>query len=127
MISKELSKLGSVVGIFVNTKLEVLTKLFVELFEVFSVLADFLEELNALFGDIFLDDLKNLVVLEILSADVKRKIFRVNNTSDETKILGDKILAVVHDENSSDIELDIVLLLLGLEHIERSSLGNKDD
>jgi hypothetical protein len=66
-------------------------------------------------------------VLKILSADVKRKIFRVNNTSHEAKILGNEILTVVHDENSSDIELDVVLLLLGLEHIERSSLGNKDD
>ena len=127
MVSEELSELLSVAGVFVNTELEVLAELFVELLEVFCVFADFGEELDALLGDVLLDDLQDFVVLEILSADVKRKIFRVNNTSDETKILGDKILAVVHDENSSDIELDIVLLLLGLEHIERSSLGNKDD
>ena len=67
-----------------NTKLEVLAELFVELLEIFSVFADFLEEFEAFLGDVLLDNLKDFVVLEILSADVEREIFRINNTSNET-------------------------------------------
>jgi hypothetical protein len=66
-------------------------------------------------------------VLKILSADVKREIFGVNDTSDEAEVLGDEVLTVVHDEHSSHIELDVVFLLLGFEHVEGSPLGDEDD
>jgi|LakMenEpi03Aug12_release.lakeMendotaPanAssembly.Ray.scaffolds.fasta_scaffold102556_4 hypothetical protein len=39
-----------------DTKLNVLAELFVEFFEIFSVLNDRLEEFNTFFGDVFLDD-----------------------------------------------------------------------
>lgn len=127
MISKKFSEFRSVAGIFVDAELEVLAELFVEFLEVFSILRDFLEELKAFLGDVLLDNLKNLVVLEILSGDVKRKILGVNNTSDEAKIFGDQLIAVIHNEDSSNVQLNVVFLLLGLEHIKGSSLGDEDD
>ena len=40
-------------------------------------------------------------------------------TLDEVEVLGDEVLAVVHDEDAANVELDVVPLLLGLEEIER--------
>ena len=127
MVSEEFSQFGSVIGVFVNTELKVLAELFVELLEVFSIFADFLEELKTFLGDVLLDDFQDFVVLEILSADVKREIFRVDNTSDEAEIFGDEVFTIIHNEDSSDVELDVIFLLLGFEHIEGSSLGDKDN
>jgi len=127
MISEEFSKFLPVAGVFVNTKLEILAELFVEFLEVFSIFGYLLEELEALLGDVLLDDLQDFVVLEILSGDVEGEILGVNNTSDEAKIFRDEVFAVVHDEDSSDVEFDVVFLLLGFEHVEGSSLGDKDD
>jgi len=127
VISEEFSKFLSVAGVFVNTKLEILAELFVEFLEVFSIFGYLLEELEALLGDVLLDDLQDFVVLEILSGDVEGEILGVNNTSDEAKIFRDEVFAVVHDEDSSDVELDVIFLLLGFEHVEGSSLGDKND
>merc|ERR1711976_215313 len=60
-----------------------------------------------------------------ISGDVKREILGVNNTLDKVEILWDKLLTVVHDEHSSDIELDVVLALLVLKQVKRSSLGDE--
>lgn len=46
---------------------------------------------------------------------------------DEVEILRNEVLAVVHDEDAADIELDVVALLLGLKEIERRALGHKQD
>ena len=116
-----------VAGVLVDAELEVLAELFVEILEVLSVLADFLEELKTLLGDVLLDDLQDLVVLEILSADVEREVLGVDDTSNEAEVLGDQFLAVVHDEDSPDVELDVVFLLLGLKHVEGSAFGDEDD
>jgi hypothetical protein len=41
--------------------------------------------------------------------------------SNEVKVLGDQVLTVIHGEDMTDIELDVVVLLLRLEEIERST------
>jgi hypothetical protein len=127
MIPQELRKFLSVVGVLVNTKLEILAELFVEFLEILSILTDFLEEFNTLFSDVLLDDLENFVVLKIFSADVKRKILRINHTSDEAKILGNEFITIVHNEDSSHVKFDVIFLLLGLEHIEGSTFRYKDN
>lgn len=38
-----------------------------------------------------------------------------------TEILWDELLAVVHDEDSAHVQLDVVLLLLVLKEVERST------
>jgi hypothetical protein len=65
--------------------------------------------------------------LEHLTRNVEWEIFGVDDTTDEVEPFGDEFFAVVHDENSSDVELDVVSLLALLEEIEWSTLGNEDD
>jgi hypothetical protein len=74
VVSQEFRKFLSIAGIFVNTEFKVLAELFVELLEIFSIFADFSEEFDTFLGNVLLDDLKDLVVLKILSADIKREI-----------------------------------------------------
>jgi hypothetical protein len=127
VVAEELAELLSVAGVLVDAQLEVLAELLVELLEVLGVLGDLLEELHALLSDVLLDHLQDLVVLQVLTGDVEGEIFGVDDTADEAEVLGDEILAVVHDEDSADVELDVVFLLLGLEHVEGGALGDEDD
>lgn len=62
----------SVALILVNTKLKVFAELLIEFLKVFSILTDLLEEFKAFLGNVLLDNLENLVVLKILSRNVKR-------------------------------------------------------
>ena len=80
-----------------------------------------MEEVETLLDDVLADDLKNLVLLKSLTGDVQRQVFRVDNTLDEVEVLGNNILTVIHDEDTADIELDVVALLLRLEEIEWST------
>jgi hypothetical protein len=66
--------------------------------------------------------------LQVLTGDVERKIFRVNNTLDEAEVFRDEVLAVIHDEHAADVELDVVLLLLTtIEHVHRGALGGEEE
>ncbi|KAH4032898.1 hypothetical protein HBH64_129420 [Parastagonospora nodorum] len=51
----------------------------------------------------------------------------VDNTLDEAEPLGNEVGGVVGDEDTADVELDVVLGLLGLEQVEGSALGHKED
>ncbi|KAI6770984.1 hypothetical protein HG531_009839 [Fusarium graminearum] len=125
--SEELGKDGSVLRVLVDTKLEVLGEGAVELVELLLVLGDLLEELKRLLDDVLLDDLHDLVLLESLTRQVEREILRVDNTLDEAEPLRDEVGGVVSDEDTADVELDVVLGLLGLEEIKGSALGNEED
>ena len=59
------------------------TNLFVEGLVVLLVLGDLGKELQALLDDVLADDLEDLALLEHLTRDVERKIFRVHHTLDE--------------------------------------------
>jgi hypothetical protein len=65
--------------------------------------------------------------LKSLTRQVERKILRVNNALDEAEPLGDEIGSIVGDEDTANVELDVVLGLLCLEEIEGSALGNEED
>lgn len=117
--AEELSELATVLSILVDTELQVLAERLVELLEVVLVLGDLAEEVHALLDNVLADDLEDLVLLERLTRDVEREILRVDDTLDKVEVLGDEVLAVVHDEDATDVELDVVALLLGLEEIER--------
>ena len=116
--AEELSKLAAVLRILVDTKLEVLAERLVELLEVVLVLLNLSEQVHALLDDVLADDLEDLVLLEGLTGDVERQVLGVDDALDEVEVLGDEVLAVVHDEDTADVELDVVALLLGLEEIE---------
>ena len=119
--TKELRKLATVLCILVNTEFDILSEGLVELREVILVFRNFGDEVHRLFHEILADDLENFVLLECLTGDIERQIFRINDTLNEVEILGNEILAVIHDEHTADIKLDVVALLLGLEKIERST------
>jgi hypothetical protein len=118
--SQKLGKFAPVLGIFVDSELQVLTERLVELLEIILVLRNFGEEIETLLDDVLADDLENLILLESFAGDVQREILRVHDTFDEVEVLGNDVLAVVHDEYSADIELDVITLLFGLEEIEGS-------
>ena len=104
-----------------DTELHVLAECLVELLEVVLVLRDLLEQVHALLDDVLADDFEDLVLLECLTRDVEREILRVDNTLDEVEVFRDEVVAVVHDEDTADVELDVVTLLLRLEEIEGST------
>jgi hypothetical protein len=81
--SKKIGNLLSVGSILVNTEFQVLGELFVELFVVLLVFSNFSEHFKALLDDVLLDDLKDSVLLESFSGNVKWEIIGINNTLDE--------------------------------------------
>ena len=66
-------------------------------------------------------------MLERFTRDVKGHIFRIGNTLNERKPLGDEVFTAVHDENTTGVKLDVVVLLLGLELIEGSASGDEEE
>jgi len=115
-----LGEFGSVLRVFVDTELDVLAEGFVELGEVVLVLGDLGEQVHALLDEVLANDLQDLVLLEGLTGDVEGEVLRVDDTLDEVEVLGNEVLTVVHDEDTADVKLDVVALLLGLEEIEGS-------
>jgi hypothetical protein len=105
----------------VNTELDVLAEGLVELGVVVLVFRDLGDEVESLLDEVLADDLQDLVLLKGLTRDVEREILRVDDTLHEVEVLGDEVLAVVHDEDTADVELDVVTLLLGLEEIKGST------
>lgn len=108
-----------------HTQFNVLAERLVELGEVVLVLRDLSQEIHALLDDILADDLEDLVLLERLTRDVEGEIFGVDDALDEVEVLGDDVLAVVHDEDAADVELDVVALLLGLEEVKGSTMNSE--
>lgn len=104
-----------------STELQVLRKGLVELLEVVLVLSNLLEQVHTLLDNVLSDNLKNLVLLERLTRDVERQVFGVNDAFDEVKVFRDEVLAIIHDKDATNVELDVVALLLSLEEIERST------
>lgn len=92
-----------------------------------SLLGNLGEEVHTLLDEVLADNLENLVLLESLTRDVERQILRVDNTLNEVEVLGDDVLAVIHDEDAANVKLDVVTLLLGLEEVEGSTLGDVED
>ena len=113
--AQEFSELAAVLSILVNTELDVLAEGLVELVEVVFVLSNLADEVEGLLDKILADNLENLVLLEGFARDVQREILRVDDTLDEVEVLRNEVLAVVHDEDTADVELDVVTLLLRLE------------
>jgi hypothetical protein len=124
--AEELGELRAVLGVLVDTELDVLAERLVELGKVVLVLRDVLEHLDGLLDEVLADDLQDLVLLESLTRDVEGEVLRVDDTLDEVEVLGDEVLAVVHDENAANIELDVVALLLRLEEVEGSTVRENE-
>ena len=119
METQEFSKFAAVLGILMNTEFDVLAKGLVEFLEVVFVFSDLREQIHALLDDVLADDFKDLILLKCLTRDVERQVFRINDTLDKVEVLRNKVLAVIHDEDTADVELDVITLFLALKQIER--------
>merc|ERR1712195_8363 len=101
-----------------HTELEAFAELLIELFVVVLLLRNLGKHFKALLDKVLLDHSQNLVLLESLTRDVQRKILRVHNTLDKVEPLWHELIAVIHDEYTAHVQLDIVSLLLGFEKIK---------
>ena len=110
-----------------DAELDILAELLVELLERILVLGEFVKKFHTFLDKIFTNDFQNFVLLEHLTGDVQRKILRVHDTLDEVQVLGDQFFAVIHDENATNVQFDVVLLLLILEQVKGSTLGNEKE
>ena len=68
---RSLARRLAVLGVLVDSELDVLAESGVELVELLLVLGDLLEELEALLDDVLLDHLHDLVLLEGLTRQVE--------------------------------------------------------
>ena len=64
--------------------------------------------------------------MEHLTGNVERQVLRVDDTLHEVEVLGNELLAVVHDENTAHVQLDVVLLFAILKEIERSTARDEE-
>jgi hypothetical protein len=95
--TEELRKLTMVLSVFVNIQLDALAEGLVELGEVvfvFNNLADGSDKVQGLLHKVLADDLEDFVCWRV-TGDVKRKIFRVDDTLDEVEVLGNEVLTVI--------------------------------
>merc|ERR1712235_51683 len=58
--------------------------------------------------------------------DVQWEILGIDDTLDKVKVLGNDLLAVVHDEHTTNVQFDRVLLFLVLEQIEWGAFGDEE-
>jgi len=98
--SEELSNFHAGALIFVDSELQVLGELFVEFLVVFRVLLNFGEHFKAFFDDVLLDNLKDLVLLERFTRNVKGHVFTIDNTFDPMQPFGDHVLSLLLDEDT---------------------------
>ncbi|KAL0403173.1 UNVERIFIED_CONTAM: hypothetical protein Sradi_1958100 [Sesamum radiatum] len=126
MITKQVSQFSPVLAVLVDTQLQVLSESVIELVIVLFVLCNLVEHLNALFSQFFLITFRILFLLQHLTGDVKGQVIRIHNTFDKSKVLGNELFTVIHDEDPSDIEF--LMLFIFLRVSKRSNgalLGTK--
>ena len=114
-------------GVLVDAELDVLGKLFVELLVGVLVFGQLIKKLHALFDEIFPNDFQNFILLEHLTGDVQREVLGVDDAPDEVQVLGDQLFAVVHDEDTTYVKFNVILLLFVFEQIKRGSFGNEKE
>jgi len=111
----EIGELAHVLRILVNTKLVVVAERFKERREVVS-------EIKAMhISTIFLGKTSKIrwsrpsesTILATILDDNKKKAESTRRTLHEVEVLRNEILAVIHDEDATNIQLDVVPLLLG--------------
>lgn len=127
VVAEKLGQSLAVLGVLVDTQLQVLGEGAVELVELLLVLGNLVEELEGLLDNVLLDDLHDLVLLESLTRQVEGKVLGVDDTLDEAEPLRNEVSGVISDEDTADVKLDVVLGLLRLEEIEGSALGDEED
>ena len=65
------------------------------------------------------DELQLPVMLEHLTGDVQAQVLGIHNALDEAEVLRQQVLAVLHDQHAGGVELQPLLVLLGVEVVGR--------
>ncbi|KAJ0816041.1 hypothetical protein HanPI659440_Chr00c21g0734811 [Helianthus annuus] len=86
MVSEQISQLGPVLAVFMNTQLQILGEGFIEFVVIILVLSNLIKHLNAFLHKILPDNLENLVLLKHFTRDVEWQVIRVHHTLHEPKI-----------------------------------------
>mmetsp|Transcript_30085 Transcript_30085/g.66207 ORF Transcript_30085/g.66207 Transcript_30085/m.66207 type:complete len:352 (+) Transcript_30085:1071-2126(+) len=110
-----------------DAELQALAKLLIELLVVVLLLGDLCEHLKALLHQVLLDHTQDLVLLQGLTRDVEWEILRIHNTLDHVEPLRHQFLAIIHDEHATDVQLDVVPLLLRLEEVKRGTTWHEEE
>lgn len=116
--TQELGKFAAILSILMDTKLDILAEGLIELLGVVFVLSNLRKQIHALLDDVLADDLQDFVLLKGLTRDVKRQVLRIDDTLDEVEVFRNKVITVIHDEDTADVEFDVVALFLALKEIE---------
>ena len=88
-----------------NSKFQALAVLFVELLAPIILLGNLCKHLEVLLHHILLD--------------------RIHDAFHQIQPLWDKLVTIIHDENATHTQLDVVAFLLCLKQIEGSTKGHK--
>mmetsp|Transcript_104845 Transcript_104845/g.254472 ORF Transcript_104845/g.254472 Transcript_104845/m.254472 type:complete len:300 (+) Transcript_104845:981-1880(+) len=109
-----------------DTELEALPKLLIELLVVILLLSNLSKHLQALLDQVLLDDTQDLVLLQRLSGNVQGQVLRVHDALDHVEPLRHQFITVIHDEDTAHVQLNVVPLLLGLKKIKWCPAWHKE-
>ena len=107
---------------FMDPRLEAPAKLFVGFLVVIVLLSNFNKLFDALLLKVLLGHKEDLVLLQTVSfpRDVQRKVLRIHDAFDKFQPLWKEFVTINHGEkNATDIQLDVVALVLGVKQVER--------
>lgn len=75
METQEFGEFATVLGILMDTKLDVFAEGLIKLLEIVFVFSDLREQIHTLLDDVLADDFEDLVLLKCLARDVERQVF----------------------------------------------------
>eukprot|EP00972_Heterocapsa_arctica_P007489 1092562-Heterocapsa_arctica.AAC.1 len=122
---QELGHLGAVRGALMDARFHAFAGLLVELLVVFLLLRDLRRHLQTFLHQI-LNHAQDLVLLQSLARDFQRHVLIVDDVFDHIQPLRPQLVVVVHDEDTTHVQLDDIALLLQFEEVEDSTTRNEE-
>merc|ERR1719327_1649916 len=126
VVAHELSNFGPVGRVLVNSKLDVLGELLIELLVIVLLFSNLRKHFQAFLHQVLLDHTQYLVLLQSLTRDVQWQVLGIHNALDERKPLWHEFITIIHDEDTTHVKLDVRALLLALKHVEWSTARDKE-
>ena len=106
----------------VNTELQAATKLLEELLVIVAmVVAHFLELAFDLLLELVGNSAQLAVVLQRLARNVQLQIGRIDNAAHEVEAIGQKLLALIHDEHVGAVECQTLLVVFAVQVKRRAA------
>ncbi len=84
-----------------------------------------LQHLLQLAGDLLLhlagDGVQLVVLLQRLTRDVEREVLAVHDAADEVVVVGQQVLALLHDQHVGAVQLQALLVILAVQVVRRAA------